>query len=98
MGLNQNVLSRNVCFYKYAHNSAPRGSPDMILIAFDMKFNEKNDEIPPTVSRPSKKSNKNNVEKVNPKKVEKTTMSTKWTPNKNRQKNDVEKEDPPKHA
>ena len=55
MGLTQNVLSKNVCFYKYAHNSGPRGSPDMILIAFDVKVHEKKDEIPPRACRPSKK-------------------------------------------
>ena len=55
MGLTQNVLSKNVCFYKYAHNSVPRGSPDMILIAFDVKFYEKKDEIPPRACRPPKK-------------------------------------------
>ena len=55
MGLTQNVVSKNVCFYKYAHNSVPRGSPDMILIAFDGKFHEKKDEIPPRACRPSKK-------------------------------------------
>ena len=55
MGLTQNVLSKNVCFYKYAHNSGPRGSPDMILTAFDVKFHEKKDEIPPRACRPPKK-------------------------------------------
>ena len=55
MGLTQNVLSKNVCFYKYAHNSVPRWSPDMILIAFDGKFQEKKDEIPPRACRPVKK-------------------------------------------
>ena len=25
MGLTQHVLSKNICFYKYAHNSCPRG-------------------------------------------------------------------------
>ena len=28
-------------FYKIGHNSSPRGSPDMILTAFDVRFNEK---------------------------------------------------------
>ena len=55
MGLTQNVLSKNVCFYKYAHNSVPRGSPDMSLIVFDGKFHEKSDEIPPRACRPPKK-------------------------------------------
>ena len=34
-------------FYKIGHNSGPRGSPDMILTAFDVKFHKKKDEIPP---------------------------------------------------
>ena len=34
-------------FYKIGHNSGPRGSPDMILTAFDVKFHEKKDELPP---------------------------------------------------
>ena len=47
MGLTQSVLSKNICFYKYAHNSGPKGSPDTILAAFDVKFHEKKDELPP---------------------------------------------------
>jgi hypothetical protein len=39
-------------FYKIGHNSGPRGSPDMILAAFDGKFHEKKDEIPPRACRP----------------------------------------------
>ena len=30
------------------------GSPDMILTAFDVKFSEKKDEMPPEVLRPLK--------------------------------------------
>ena len=41
-------------FYKIGHNSGPRGSPDMILTAFDVKFNKKKVEIPPRACRPSK--------------------------------------------
>ena len=48
-------------FYKYAHILGPKGSPDMILTAFDMKFDEKKDEIPPEACRPLKKLKKNNV-------------------------------------
>ena len=55
-------------FYKYAHILGPKGSPDMILNAFDVKFDEKKDEIPPGACRPSKK--------------QKKTMSNKWTPQK----------------
>ena len=40
-------------FYKIGHNSSPRGSPDMILTAFDVKFHEKKDEIPPRACNPS---------------------------------------------
>ena len=59
-------------------------SPDMILTAFDGKFHETKDEIPPGACRPlkniclkmskkwtPKKLKKNNVEKVDPTKVEK---------------------------
>jgi len=45
------------------------GSPDMILTAFVLKFNEKKDEIPPGACRTSKKLKKNNVEQMDPKKV-----------------------------
>jgi len=41
MGLTQNVLSKNICFYKYVHKSGPRVSPDMILTAFCVKFHKK---------------------------------------------------------
>ena len=46
-------------------------SPDMILTTFDGKFDEKKDEIPPRACRPSQKQKQNNVEKVDPQKVEK---------------------------
>ena len=96
-------------------------SPDMILTAFDVKFREKQNEIPPEACRPLTTLKKNNVEKVDPqtvkqkqcqkvepKKVEKTTMSEKLTvkklknnnveqmpPHKARKNND-EKVDPQK--
>ena len=38
----------------------------MIFSAFDMKFQEKKDEIPPRACRPSKKLKQNNVEQVDP--------------------------------
>ena len=44
------------------------GSPDMILTAFNVKFREKKDGMPPGACRPSKNLKKNNVEKVNPQK------------------------------
>ena len=61
MGLTQSVLDKNTCFYKYAHNSGPRGSPDMILTAFDVKFHEKKDELPPEAWNPQTKIKKNNL-------------------------------------
>ena len=57
------------------------GSPDMILTAFDGKFDEKKDEIPPRACRPPNKLKK--------------TISTKWTTNKLK-KNNVEKVRPKK--
>ena len=39
--------SKKLCFYKSAHDSGPRGSPDMILSAFCVKFHEKKDELTP---------------------------------------------------
>ena len=47
------------------------GSPDMILTAFDGKFDEKKDEILPRACRPPNKLKKNNVDKVDHQKVEK---------------------------
>ena len=55
-----------VIFIDMVITRVKNGSPDMILTAFHRKFHEKKDEIPPEASRPSKKLNKNNVEKVNP--------------------------------
>ena len=57
---------------------AKNRSPDMILTAFDVKVDEKNDEIPPEACRSVKKLKKINVEKLDPLKV-KITMSNKWT-------------------
>ena len=53
MGLTQFNLGKNTCFYKYAHNSGPRGSPDIILTAFDVNLHAKKDEIPPRACNPS---------------------------------------------
>ena len=47
------------------------GSADMILTAFDGKFDEKKDEIPPRACRPSRKLRKNNDDKVDHRTVEK---------------------------
>ena len=62
MGLSQNVLSNNICLYKFAHKSGPRGFPDMSLSAFCVKFNEKKVEVPPRACRPQKVKKKNNVQ------------------------------------
>ena len=70
MGLTQSVLGKNICFYKYAHNLGTRGSPDMILTRFDVKFHEKQNELPPRACSPLKKLQKNNVQRVDPPKVE----------------------------
>ena len=47
-------------------------SPDMIMTAFDVKIHKNKNVIHPEACRPSNKLNKNNVEKVDPKKVKKT--------------------------
>ena len=47
MLITQSDLIKNKCFYKYAHNSGPRRSPDMILNAFYVKFCAWNDGIHP---------------------------------------------------
>ena len=52
----------------------------MILTAFDVKFHEKKDEIPPEACRPLKNLKKNIVEKANPQKVRNKTMSIKRVP------------------
>ena len=56
-------------FYKICHNSGPRGSPDMILTAFDVTFHKKKHELPPGGCKFHKRTAKNNVEQVDPKKV-----------------------------
>ena len=75
-GLTQNVLSKNIyiCFYKYAHNSGQKGSPDMILTAFNMKFDETKDGMPPGACRPLKKLKTNSRNKTDPKQIEKNNV------------------------
>ena len=34
-------------FYKHVHNSGSKGSPDMILSAFYVKFHETKNDLPP---------------------------------------------------
>ena len=68
MGLTQFNLSKNICFYKYAHNSGPSGSPDMILTAFEKKVHEKKDELPPEAWNPQTKIKKTQqIKKMQPK-------------------------------
>ena len=47
-------LYKNICLYKYGHNSGPSKSPDMILTAFYVNLSEKKDEMPPKACRPPK--------------------------------------------
>ena len=61
-------------FIKMVITRVKNASPDMILTAFDMKFNETKHEIPPEACRPLKKRKQNNVEKVGPQKVEKNNV------------------------
>ena len=66
-------LHTNVFFSKYAHNSGPRGSPDMILTAFDAKFHEKKDQLPPEARNPQTKITKTQKnKKCNPKWIPQT--------------------------
>ena len=52
MVVTQFKLYTNVYLYEYAHNSDPKGSPDMILNAFDVKFHNKNEGTPPKACKP----------------------------------------------
>ena len=45
-------ISKIVTFINMVITVVKNGSPDMILTAFDGKFHEKKDEIPPGVHRP----------------------------------------------
>ena len=63
-----------VTFIKNVITRVKNRSPDMILVAFDVKFHEKKDEIPPRACRPPNKLNKNHVEKVGPKKLKKNNV------------------------
>ena len=86
---------QNVRFINMVITRATNGSPDMICMAFDGKFKEKKDEIPPEACRPLQKLKKNNVQQVDPHNSEKKqcrksapptceqkTRSKKWTLNK----------------
>ena len=72
MVITPNALCKNRCFYKYAHSSSPRGVPDMIFSAFDMKFHDKKMRYLPGP--------------VDLQKSWKKTMSKKWTPKKSHTK------------
>ena len=52
------------------------GPPDMILTAFERKFDEKKDELPPEVCRPLKQLKKNHVEKEDHQQVEQKQCRT----------------------
>ena len=41
-----------VTFINMVITRLKNGSPDMILVAFEGKFNEENDEMPPGICRP----------------------------------------------
>ena len=58
----------DVFFIKMVITRNKNRSPDMILTAFQVKFDKKKDEMPPEVCRPLQNLKKNNVEKVDPKK------------------------------
>ena len=67
------------------------GSPDMIMTAFDGKFDDKKDEIPPGACRPPNKLKENNVDKVDHQKVGKKNNVEQVGPKKLK-KNNVDKE------
>ena len=45
-------ISKIVTFINMVITGVENGSPDMIPVAFDRKFDEKKDEIPPGIYRP----------------------------------------------
>ena len=71
MSITQLNLYKMYAFTNMVITRVKNRSPDMILTAFDGKFHEKKDELPPKACRPPKTPTKNNVEKVDPEKVEK---------------------------
>ena len=71
MGITQFKRYKIYVFINMAITRVKNGSPDMILTAFDWKFHEKKDELPPKACRPPNKLKKNNVDKVDHQKVEK---------------------------
>ena len=57
-----------VTFIKVVITQVEKGSPDMIPVAFDRKFDDKKDELPPEVWRPLKKMEKTMSNKLTPQK------------------------------
>ena len=51
VGVGESDLSEMVTFMKMVITRVENGSPDMIPVAFERKFNEKFDEIPPGIYR-----------------------------------------------
>ena len=82
MGITQFKSYKMYVFMNMLRTNVKNVSPDMILTAFDGKFQEKKDELPPKACRPPNKLTKNNVAKVHHQKVEKKAMLKKWTPQK----------------
>ena len=52
-GTGKDILYTKCVFISMVITRAQNGSPDMILTAFDRKFHEKKDEIPPRACNPS---------------------------------------------
>ena len=48
-GCGESDLSKMVTFIKMVITGVENESPDMILVAFERKFDEKKDEIPPGI-------------------------------------------------
>ena len=66
-------LYTNICFYKYVHFSGAKGSPDIILNAFDVKFHDCHDGIPSTRVDPQHNFKKSK-EANNPKKAQESAV------------------------
>ena len=52
MGVGESDLSEMVTFMKMVITGVENWSPEMIPVAFDRKFDETKDEIPPGIYRP----------------------------------------------
>ena len=80
MGITQFKSYKMYAFINMVITRVKNRSPDMILTAFDWKFHEKKDELPPEACRPQKHREKNNIEKVPPKKVKKNNADKEGPP------------------